>query len=186
MKNVRGLCGSRESELAADGFLNICPLAAVIDCQVLHGFAGLVTLGDDHSRDPGPGQDGATKGHLGVDYDSTRFVRFWIPGKRKESHRNPIRVSFNPAQIDFETLPDSQLPPLGDIDEIAKVVNEEADTVRGEFMIGQRMLALQARSEELHRGANFEKGNLVSPADRGQNMRFDQVNEGKQRSLCVR
>jgi hypothetical protein len=27
---------------------------------------------------------------------------------------------------------------------------------------------------------------LVSPADRGQNMRFDQVNEGKQRSLCVR
>jgi hypothetical protein len=185
MKKVRRLCGSWEGELAADGFLNVCPLAVVIDCQVFHGFASLVSLGDDHSRDPGPDQDGATKGNLGVDHDGTRLVGFRLPGERKEPHRNPVQVALNPSKVDLEKLPDSQLPFLCDIDEIAQMVDEEADAIRGELMIGQGVLALQARAQELHRGPNFEEGNLVAPPNRGQDMRFHHVDERQQRPIRI-
>jgi len=122
---VTGLRRPREGELAADGFFNVCPVAAVIASQSIRGFPSLEALGDDSGRNSGSRKNGATEGYPRVDHDSAGLIRFGVACKGVKADRKASWITFDPTEVYLEEFAHSQLSMFGDVYQSAKMLNEE-------------------------------------------------------------
>src|SRR5262249_46912305 len=154
MKNTRGSGSLRRLELAADGFLDVERLLAIVFGEISDRLARLVPIRYHRGRHCRHLQNGPAELHPRIHRDHSGLRGFFsrtlsTARKRIETRDESVLVPIDALKMQPDQITHRELAVPGCVDHIleARRFNEEVFAVREHLVVNERMLSLEVLAQ---------------------------------------
>src|SRR6266436_623571 len=175
-KNTK-VSGGFDTKFAPDRLFNLQAVATVIFCQLFHGFARFVAVGDDRCCNPRPGNHRASKADARVHYHDPRSFMFPQSSERKQPARQPFFIPLDSPQVHFQQFAHRQLAFARSIHQFSQFPHEQVAAVRLQLVFRQRMLRIKSPPQISNRTAHLHQRHAMLSPDRIQHVRLNHVHK---------
>jgi hypothetical protein len=184
MKNTRGSGGFRRLKLAADRFLDVERVLAMVIGEISDRLARLVQVRDHSGRHRRHLQNGSTKLHARIHRDHSGLRAFIsrspsTAGKRIQPANESVFVPLHALKVQSDQIAHRELAVSRCIDHLleARGFNEQVLAVGEHLVRNQGMWTLEVLAEVIDGSTNLRQLDLVLASKRVQDMRFGEVAE---------
>jgi len=169
----------------AKSLLDQVRIQAQVGGQLVSRLPGNKPAHDDLRTNASLREHRPAKRHSRIDDDDddARAIQYglgsWRPREWEQAQH--AWSSIDPAQMIPEYVAQRHLPSARDRDQPPELPDEDLNPVRFKLLIQQRPFDTQLNSDNIDGLANLGKRALVLAADRGKNMRLDEIVEREKR-----
>ena len=188
MKNTRGSGGFRRLELAADRFLDVERVLAIVVGEISDRLARLVSVRNDRSRHCRHLQNWPAKLKTRIHRDNSRLGRFFCraPSTAREGvepRDKSFLVPLHALEVKPEQISHRQLAVFGCIDHVLEAggFDEQVPAIREHLVMNQGMLRPELPAKVFDGITNLLQLDLILASQRVQDMGFGEVAERQSR-----